>query len=460
VTPIPTPSPAPTASPTPAPTLAPAGSLKHLVFIVQENRSFDEYFGTYPGANGIPTSPPCQIDPWHPSACDTPYPNHVDSNQGGPYTYQYQVQQVDGGKMDGFVAAKEAELGEGCAPGNDGRQARSGRTLVDPEVGRRVSPGCSIDVMGYHDGTDLPNYWAYARNYVLQDNFFESIQSWSLPAHLALFSGWAAVCSQIHTPNVNSCSSTTNGEQWEQTGQYEIPYLWTDITYLLYQKNIAWKAYLDGGLGSPIGAPFDKVQGIWIPLGGFETVNQDGQYLNAVGNTTTQFYSDAANGTLPQVSWVLPNYYDSEHPQATISDGQAYVTGLINAVASGPSAQWNSTAIFLVWDDMGGFYDHQPPGFNFDALGLGMRVPALIISPLAKRGYIDHQLCSTDCYLKLIEDVFLGSERMSQAGRPDPRPDYRDQESAYGSLLNDFNIAAPPRKPLILRPHPMTLLHR
>jgi phospholipase C len=136
------------------------------------------------------------------------------------------------------------------------------------------------------------------------------------------------------------------------------------------------------------------------------------------------------------------------------------VTGLINAIANGPAAQWNSTAIFLVWDDMGGFYDHQPPGFNFDSLGLGMRVPALIVSPLAKRGYVDHQLCSTDCYLKLIEDVFLGGERMSQAGRPDPRPDYRDQSSAYGDLLNDFDLAAPPRKPLVLRAHPMSLLRR
>jgi hypothetical protein len=89
-----------------------------------------------------------------------------------------------------------------------------------------------------------------------------------------------------------------------------------------------------------------------------------------------------------------------------------------------------------------------------------MRVPALIVSPLAKRGYVDHRLCSTDCYLRVIEDVFLGGERMSYAGRPDPRPDYRDQQSAYGNLLDDFNLAGPARQPLRLRPHPMSLLHR
>ena len=446
--------------PTPTPTPPAGGSLEHLVFIVQENRSFDNYFGTYPGANGIPSSPPCQVDPWYPTACDTPYPNHMDSNQGGPYMYPYQVQQVDGGKMDGFVAAKEQQLGPKCQPSSDGWPAQSSVEVYEPELGRRLAQQCSIDVMGYHDGTDLPNYWAYARNFVLQDNFYESIESWSLPAHLALFSGWSAQCTQINPPNVNSCSSQPGGTIWNPNNGAAIPYLWTDITYLLYQKGITWRAYLDGGLGGPIGPPDTAVQGIWIPLGGFETVNQDGQYANAIANPTTQFFTDAANGALPQVTWLVPNYHDSEHPQASIAAGQTYVTGLINAIANGPAAQWNSTAIFLVWDDMGGFYDHQPPGFNFDSLGLGMRVPALIVSPLAKRGYVDHQLCSTDCYLKLIEDVFLGGERMSQAGRPDPRPDYRDQSSAYGDLLNDFDLAAPPRKPLVLRAHPMSLLRR
>jgi phospholipase C len=447
------PSAAPSATPTPV-----AGTLQHLVFIVQENRSFDSYFGTYPGANGIPTSPPCQLDPWYPSACRKPYPDHDDSNLGGPYENPYQVIQIDNGKMDGFVEAKEQQLGLKCRPKSDGAVPRGVVSYPDPELGRRDSSECTIDVMGYHDGTDLPNYWTYAHDYVLQDNFYESVESWSQPAHLALFSGWSAVCSQLDPPNINSCASSLNGSTWNPAGPNAIPFLWTDITYLLYENNISWKAYLDGGLGAPVGPPNDAVQGIWIPLGGFETVNQDGQYLDAVGNTTAQFYSDAAAGTLPQVSWLIPDYYDSEHPQASISQGQTYVTGLINAIAGGPTQQWNSTAVFIVWDDMGGFYDHQPPGFNFDSLGLGMRVPALIVSPLAKRGYIDHQLCSTDCYLSLIENVFLNGERMSRAGRPDPRPDYRDAQTAYGNLLNDFELTAKPRKPLVLRTHPMTLL--
>ena len=132
------------------------------------------------------------------------------------------------------------------------------------------------------------------------------------------------------------------------------------------------------------------------------------------------------------------------------------MTGLINAIMQGPD--WSSSAIFVTWDDADGFYDHEPPPFQFDKIGLGIRVPAFMVSPYAIPGYIDHQVCSTDCYLKLIEDTFLNGERMDQSGRPDPRPDYRDSQPAYGSLLNDFNFNQAPRRPLILSTHPMSLL--
>jgi phospholipase C len=455
-----------TARPSPAPTgtQAPvAGALQHLVFIVQENRSFDEYFGTYPGANGIPSSPPCQVDPWYPNACDTPYPNHVDSNQGGPYMYPYQVTQVDGGKMDGFVLAKEQELGPQCAPGRDGRLPRKTVTIDDPEAGGARAAACEIDVMGYHDGTDVPNYWAYAQNYVLLDNFYESIESFSLPSHLAMFSGWSASCKNYQQKDVNTCVAQPDSMIWNYSsyGKPDQPYLWTDITYLLHANGVSWKVYNDGVGIDPQSEPFGfaGVEHIWNVLPGFETVNEDGE-LSKAGLLISDYLKDASAGTLPAVSWILPAYQDSEHPQASIADGQTYTTNLINAVMQGPAAQWNSTAIFIVWDDIGGFYDHQPPGFNFDSLGLGMRVSSLIVSPLAKRGVIDHRLCSTDCYLTLIENTFLNGERISQAGRPDPRAVYRDQQTAYGDLRDDFDLAAKPRRPMVLRAHPMTLLHR
>jgi len=430
------------------------GKLKHLIFIVQENRSFDHYFGTYPGADGIPTATPCLPSQWYPSQCFTPYPNHLDSNQGGSLKIAAQMLDIDGGKMDGFVITREQQLGPGCAP-HDGKPAprRIAATMVDDE-GFTQDVHCLVDVMGYHDGTDLPNYWSYAQNYVLQDHFFESTMSWSLVGHLALFSGWAAVCPDTDPPQINSCYTSPAGVGWSPNEAP--PYLWTDITYLLYKNNVSWRVYNDGGLaGSPQGK--NGTAWIWDVLPGFETVNQDDQVANAEYDQT-QFFNDASNGTLPQVAWLLPKYDDAEHPQASIAQGQSYVTNLVNAVMNGPD--WSSSAIFITYDDMGGFYDHEPPPYAFDSLGLGIRVPAMIISPYAKTGYVDHQVCSTDCYLALIEKVFLKGESLSQSGRPDPRPDYRDTESQYGSLLNDFDFKHTPQRPLILSTHPMTLLRQ
>ena len=440
---------------------AQSGPIQHVVFIVQENRSFDHFFGTFPGADGLPANPPCQVDPWYPTACDTPFPNHVASNQGGPYMNPYQVQDIDGGKMDGFVESREQELGPACQPSKDGSRIDPHKIVgySTDEEGIKTAKHCINDVMGYHTKGDIPNYWAYASKYVLFDHFFESAESWSLPAHLALFSGWAAQCTQLNPPNINSCSSNLEGKDWDPTGKSgpAIPYLWTDITYLLYQNNISWAAYLDGtGLGLPVGGKPNSVQGIWIPLGGFQTVNQDGQYANAIDNNVSQFLSQATAGTLPAVSWVIPDYTDSDHPQTSVKHGEAYVTNLINTVMAGPD--WQSTAIFLVWDDMGGFYDHEPPPFSIDFDGPGLRIPAILISPYAKPATIDHQILTTDSFLTFIEDVFAGGESICQTGRPDPRPDCRDQSQQLGNLMNDFNFNQKPVSPLFLSTHPMSTL--
>ena len=419
-------------------------NIQHLVFIVQENRSFDHYFGTYPGADGFPSPLPCLPSHFYPSKCFTPYLTHADNQLGGPYSSAPQLADIDNGAMDGFLYQRERQLTGKC--GHDGRIDRRLSYLDDDEeVGPQVKR-CTIDVLSYHDGTDLTNYWAYAANYVLLDHFFEAVHSDSHPSHLMLFSAWAAKCLQLNPPDVSSCETDPiPGQIWGP--KYPTPYLWTDITYLLDQNDVSWLVYQDGTIGK---GPYN-VKVIWDVPEGFETVQQDGQVGNA-GPQLAQFYMDAANGTLPSVSWILPDYKDSEHPQASISQGQSYVTGLVNAIMSGPD--WQSTAIFVTWDDMGGFYDHEPPPFTFDELGLGIREPSLLISPWAIPGLIDHQVCSTDCYLKLIEDVFMNGERLDQAGRPDPRPDYRDEQAAYGDLANDFNFSQNPRRPLILPLHP------
>jgi phospholipase C len=143
----------------------------------------------------------------------------------------------------------------------------------------------------------------------------------------------------------------------------------------------------------------------------------------------------------------------SEHPPGLVSAGQAYVTKLVNAAMRGKD--WKSTAIFLAWDDWGGFYDHVVPP-NVDRLGYGLRVPGLVISPYARKGYIDHQTLSFDAYAKFIEDDFLRSSRLDPAtdGRPDSRPGVRENASQLGNLLGDFNFAQKPRRPLILSRHP------
>jgi phospholipase C len=194
-----------------------------------------------------------------------------------------------------------------------------------------------------------------------------------------------------------------------------------------------------------------QTPGIWNPLPSFTDVSQDGQLGNI--QSLSNFYTAAANGTLPAVSWLDPNGTVSEHPPALVSAGQTYVTGLVNAIMRSPD--WKSTAIFLTWDDWGGFYDHVVPP-QIDENGLGLRVPGIVISPYAKRGFIDHQTLSHDLYNRFIEDDFLNGQRLNPAtdGRPDPRPDVREASPFLGDLELDFNFSQTPRAPVILPVHP------
>jgi len=419
--------------------------IKHIVVIMQENRSFDSYFGTFPGADGIPMQngvpTVCVNDPLT-SQCVRPYHDAQDLNHGGPHGAPNARADIDHGKMDGFIA--QAENGKG--------------SCVNPE-----DPACSgngqTDVMGYHDFHEIPNYWAYAKNFVLQDHMFEPDASWSLPSHLFLVSAWSARCSVKGDPA--SCVNNIQGPvTLQRADNYNADYAWTDLTYLLHKANVSWAYYVapgtqpdceDDAASCASVRQGAKTPGIWNPLPNFDTVQQDGQLSNI--QSVNNFYTAAKNGTLPAVSWVTPNGNESEHPPALVSVGQTYVTGLINAIMQGPD--WDSTAIFLAWDDWGGFYDHVVPPV-VDENGYGLRVPSLVISPYAKQGYIDHQTLSFDAYLKFIEDDFLNSQRIDPRtdGRPDPRPDVREDSSILGNLLADFDFNQPPRPPLILPINP------
>ncbi len=418
----------------------PIHKIRHVVVIMQENRSFDNYFGTFPGADGIPmrNGKPiaCLPDPLA-GHCIRPEhdPNDVDLEQWhAAWSY---MDDYDGGRMDGF--------------------ARTANTCL---TGRRcqANPDTSIEAIGYHDQREIPNYWAYAKHFVLQDHMFEPTSSWSLPAHLYLLSEWSALCTAPGDPM--SCrtdiAAPQNPPDFGPAPHTPPNYAWTDLTWLLHRSGVSWGYYVKVG-AEPDCVTGDQfcgynpqaptTPGLWNPLPYFTDVRQDHQ-LSDIRDTST-FLSEARHGRLPAVSWVIPSALVSEHPPASISAGQAYVTNLIDTISRGPD--WKSTAIFLAWDDWGGFYDHVKPPI-IDGAGYGFRVPAIVISPYARRHYIDHQQLSFDAYAKFIEDDFLGGQRLDPRtdGRPDSRPDIREDAPGLGDLRKDFNFNQKPRPPLIL----------
>jgi phospholipase C len=302
--------------------------------------------------------------------------------------------------------------------------------------------------MGYHTGSDLPNYWSYAKHFVLQDHMFEPVASWTVPSHLYLVSNWSASC-----PSQNPMSCHTYIDLPVQRA----PFAWTDLTYLLHKHHVSWGWYLDHSTGAGVSiAESDTAPFSWVNvLPSFTDVTADEQTANFQSDSA--FFRQARTGTLPAVSWLMPDLLDSEHPTFLVSTGQSYVTRLINAVMRSPD--WDSSAIFLAWDDWGGFYDNVPPP-KVDHFGYGLRVPAMVISPYAKTGYIDHQTLSFDAFNKFIEDDFLNGERLDPKtdGRPDRRPDVRENSRILGNITKDFDFNQQPRPPLVLPVCPKTTL--
>ncbi len=485
--------------------------IRHVVMIIQENRSFDSYFGTYPGADGIPGlagnpgNLPCVPDPRR-GKCDKPFHDPSLVNGGAAHDKPAAAADIDNGRMDGFVRESEIRGGRGCG----------GFIAV-------CQPSSPSDVMGYHDAREIPNYWTYAKDFVLDDHMFESDASWSLPAHLFEVSEWSARCRVRGNPyscvnndqlggfdvrdiearvaggaterNYNACLASHGvspaslarrrpelpqaraaavhrvvvacGNQLAErealafkrtVGSYN--YAWTDITYLLHKHHVSWGYFITPGdqpdcvegTSNCSGAPLTAgTPNIWNPLPSFTDVRQDHQLRDI--HPVSDFLARARAGTLPAVSWIVPDQAHSDHPPANIHAGQAYVTNLINTIMEGPD--WGSTAIFLIWDDWGGFYDHVIPPY-VDRNGFGIRVPSLVISPYARRGFIDHQPLSFDAINKFIEDDFLNGQRLNPRtdGRPDPRPDVREAIKGLGNLAADFNFDQQPLAPVILPLHP------
>lgn len=385
------------------------GSIAHIVIIMMENRSFDTYFGKFPGANGIPANPNCNPDPVS-GQCIYPYHDTSLTNYGGPHSTSDMIADMDGGRFDGFVISA-----------NKYRQ-------FDPNID---------EVMGYHTRAEIPYYWDLAKQNTLADNHFAADTSWSTMAHLYLVSGWSASCTIQGDPM--SCTSSN-----DVNPNANPDYAWTDITWLLHQHGISWAYYIarnalmppnDGGDGEAQGeTPDIKGLSMWNPLPGFDDVRIDGESNNI--QPVANFHTQALSGTLPAVSWLIPPYNQSDHPSVSVANGQSWVKWQIGAIESGPDAQ--STIILLTWDEWGGFYDHVVPPV-IDGQGYGFRTPLIIVGPMVMHGHIDHQLLSSDAYLKLIEDTFLSSERIdANDGRKDSRPDVREDAPGLGDISNDL----------------------
>jgi phospholipase C len=378
--------------------------IDHIVFLLRENRTFDNLFGLFPGADGATQatiSTGAVIPLGHSPDQMTRDPGH--SGQASDVG-------VDGGKMDAF-------------------------DLVD---GANIN-GDYLGLSQYSE-EDIPNYYAYANYFLLGDRMFSSVHYSSFPAHL--FSVAATTDGVLDIPksplypngqgsnNRWGCDSAPSyaARQVDEKGIIAAHFPCYDFNTLVDSLNnagITWKYY----------APPEGVQGyVFSVLDAIKHIRETNIWQENVVPDTS-FATDAAAGNLPQVSWLVTGRYDTDHPPYSICAGENWVVNQINALMQGPL--WGSTALFLTWDDFGGFYDHVPPPY-VDPSGLGIRVPLLVISPYAIGGTVSHSQYEFASILKFIETRF-GISPLTQ----------RDQNA--NDLTDAFNFGQPPLEPLILQ---------
>ena len=310
---------------------APPG-VAHVLILMQENHSFDNYFGSFPGADGVP--PDFSVEGFSRyhlgSAISTNLPHSVSVAKAA----------MNGGKMDRFVAA------EG-----------------------------SPETLGYYDSRDIPNYWAYAKRFTLADRFFSTFAGPTLPNHLF------AVAAQSPGVEENLSHPPAGG------------FRFASLPDSLEGAGVSWKSYV----GQKDPRRFDALN----PLAGFPSLRRGTGPSKLV--STGELFKDIKSDTLPSVAWIFPSAEESEHPLTDIRMGMWYVTSIVNALMK--SNSWQSTVLIVTWDEYGGFFDNAaPPSRN--GTTLGPRVPALIISPWARPGSIDHTPCDFSSILRYVEDRF------------------------------------------------------
>jgi phospholipase C len=389
--------------------------VQHVVFIIKENRTFDHFFGRFPGANGVTFGYTCDGD-------RVPLTRAELTAVGAEHSFVAGVVAVNGGRMNCFDRLDSA----------DGPSA--------PYV--------------QFDERDIPSYWAYARHFALSDAFFSSIYGptgmehlWTLASQTDRFvdhqregqEGTGEPREHCRDPEelTYSFRKLTAAEEdnvfaLEERADVErlVSRYWIErwpcidiaiLPDLLEDAGISWR-YYRGNNG-------------WIqPMEMIRHVVEGPMYKKVVPES--DFLGDLRAGRLPEVSWLVPPLAYSDHPARgrSICGGENWTVRIMNALQSAP--EWRRTAVFLVWDDFGGFYDHVPPP-HVDIYGMGPRVPAIVLSPWARPGYIEHRVYDFSSVLRFIERLHDLPALSQRDRRADP-------------MIDMFDFDQPAVDPLIL----------
>jgi phospholipase C len=384
--------------------LADMNKIQHIVFLVRENRSFDHYFGRFPGANGAKTGLL--------SNGQTISLGHATDRTPQDLCHILACAEIgiDGGKMDGFDL---------LVGGNKSNEFISYTQMQQ---------------------TDIPNYWQYAQHFVLGDQMFSSAHNDSFPNHLYTIA--ASSYGVIDVPVSPPTHRNENGYSWgcdapaDYTVQqvdvadnidavfpcFNFPVLPQNLT----NAGVTWKYYA---------VPSDTLGYNFSTLDSIDYIRNGPLWSsNVVADTT--FVTDALAGHLPQVAWLTTGRHLTEHPPESVCSGENWTVTALNAIMQGP--EWSSTAVFIMWDDFGGFYDHVPPPTE-DKFGLGERVPFLVISPYAKAGYISHTQYEGASVLKFVEERF-------------GLPPLTGRDATANDTTDAFDFNQAPLPPLVLQP--------
>ena len=384
-----------------------SGKIQHVIIIVQENRSFDNLFAGYPGA-------------------DTQ--SYGYTNDGTKVKLQPLTMKTTWDLAHSSYSFFQACDGQGSVPGTMCKM--DGFNVEAVKCGHAFEPPCPIKHPQYAfvPHSETTPYFDMAKNYVLSDRMFESdLDASSFVSHQYIIAGQSS--STVNFPNsVWGCDGGPSDTiptllQNRQIGSpIQACFDNTTLGDELDAAHISWAYYT---------AALKTGDGIWSAYQAIRHIRYGSDWSTNVISPQTKFFDAINNETLPAVSWVTPTCANSDHAGCASNSGPDWVASLVNAV--GQSKYWSTSAIFVFCDDYGGWYDHVAPKM-IDYDGLGFRVPLLIISPYAKKNYVSHVQYEHGSILRFVEDQF-GLGRLAASDK-----------RAISPASDCFNFSKPPRK--------------